>query len=350
MQYARPPFALARARYQDILRSAMHAAAVAPGGSGRGGGVGGRAIVVFTAAVGTVVVLLLLGAGSWAPGREPRAYTGLEGDAAAATKATTTTTTSSSPTCPPPLAAAPAPPPPPAPDAPFDYCSTKLTAPLYGNDYFSWQKTNAEFGGRITALLFNGYVKSSAAVLDFGCGTGSVLKALIENFPGQFKRRACIELNPLAREHAKEWISDLELYEEPHDIKDGGFDFIFSNHAIEHVPCPLKTLMQLRGLLKVGGTIVIAVPYVTDEAGFSERLGHSNEKDNNHHLFAWTPVLMSNLFQVAKIKVVESTVRKYTRGGNSDAAFAAGGAAAFWPVAERENVHPQTFLVGTREN
>ena len=44
-----------------------------------------------------------------------------------------------------------------------------------GADYWAWQSQNVETGGQITALLFDPYTSDKYKVLDFGCGSGTVI-------------------------------------------------------------------------------------------------------------------------------------------------------------------------------
>lgn len=61
------------------------------------------------------------------------------------------------------------------------------------------------------------------------------------------------------------------------------FDFIYSSNALEHVPNVLNFLRAAWGLLKPTGTLLIAVPPITDE-----RLEYLNII-NQYHVNIWTP-------------------------------------------------------------
>ena len=61
------------------------------------------------------------------------------------------------------------------------------------------------------------------------------------------------------------------------------FDFIYSSNTLEHVPDVMGFLRQAWRLLKPTGTMLIAVPPITDD-----RLQYLNVI-NRYHVNIWTP-------------------------------------------------------------
>jgi SAM-dependent methyltransferase len=112
----------------------------------------------------------------------------------------------------------------------------------------------ARLRGRLFEPLRNG---SPAAVLDVGSGRGDLLRML--------QRRGWtvtgLEPSPDAAQVAeglgvKTAVGTLAGAELPQQ----GFDAAIFHHSLEHVTRPAEALGEVRGLLKPGGTIFIAVP------------------------------------------------------------------------------------------
>lgn len=217
-----------------------------------------------------------------------------------------------------------------------------------GEEYFAWQSQNVEMGGQITALLFEPYTSETYKVLDFGCGSGTVVKNL------RASERWCVEVNPMARKFSIANVKSLKkVVASVDDLPDNFFDLIISNHALEHTPCPLLTIRRLLNKLKQGGQVVFTTPSLQDELIYQRSLEHGDQKfdaknDNNHHLYVWSSQQLGNLFQVAGYKIEEAKTKAFSRTSKTDAAWLEGGAKSFWAVAEIENRHPQTIVVATR--
>lgn len=150
-----------------------------------------------------------------------------------------------------------------------------------GSRYFDWQNRNGEVTGKIEARKFKTYVKSTDAVLDFGCGGGQVLRNL------DCARRVGIEINPAARAVALQ--GGMECHESIAGIESNCFDVVISNHALEHVGNPISVLSELRNTLKASGVLVLCVPI--DDWRVQQKYAH---QDINHHLHTWTPQLLGN--------------------------------------------------------
>ncbi len=161
---------------------------------------------------------------------------------------------------------------------------------IYNQEYFDWQRTVGEFGGKANHFKFATHVKPTDIVLDFGCGGGYLLKNL------ECAQRIGVEINPVAAQTAIE--NGVECHPSLDTVQDGLINIAISNHALEHGQRPFDTLRYLRKKLKPNGLLVIVVPCEATTLSF-------DPKDTNQHIYTWNPQLMGNLAQQAGY-IVES--------------------------------------------
>lgn len=155
-----------------------------------------------------------------------------------------------------------------------------------GKVYFRYQNQGDRQRGRINARKFQPYVRPSDRVLDFGCGSGSLLQSL------KCRHRIGVEVNPSARNIAA--AAGLEVHASLDQVLDATVDIAISNHTLEHVLAPIHELQALRSKLMPGGRLVICVPL--DDW---RTQNYFDIDDINHHLYTWTPLLMGNLLSEA---------------------------------------------------
>lgn len=122
---------------------------------------------------------------------------------------------------------------------------------------------------------------AKGSVLDFGCGNAELLGELRERGWEVFG----VELSESGRRQAPAGIvvqPDLAPYE-----REGRrFDVVMMWHVLEHVTDPVDTLKRLRGLMKEGGTLFVAVPnFGAWEAGLGGAWFHL---DPPRHLYQFT--------------------------------------------------------------
>jgi SAM-dependent methyltransferase len=134
--------------------------------------------------------------------------------------------------------------------------------------------------------------------VDFGCGGGFMLERL------NAAERIGIEPNPYARDAAQS--RGLRVVASPRELDDGSADVVVSNHALEHALAPYHELRELHRILKSGGRMILWLP-LDDWRRLEQRW--PSEPDVNHHLYGWTPRLLSNLlteagFTVTSVRVV----------------------------------------------
>lgn len=161
----------------------------------------------------------------------------------------------------------------------------------YSKDYYEWQKKSGELGALIDLWKFEKYIKSTDAVLDFGCGGGYILEGL------KCRKKVGIEVNEFAQKVAKE--RGIQIYSAITKLpKNAKFDAIISHHALEHVSDPAQILKILKTHLKKNGLAVHVVP-INDWRNDKKY----NPEDINKHLYTWTPLLLGNLFVNAGYRV-----------------------------------------------
>jgi SAM-dependent methyltransferase len=163
-----------------------------------------------------------------------------------------------------------------------------------GDAYLSYQRRYAELGGELNRFKFEPYLRPSDAVVDFGCGIGALLERL------DVAQKTGVEVSDEARREAQS--RGLQVVASTSELDDASADVVISNHALEHTISPLDELRELRRVLRAGGTLVLWLPL--DDW----RTQRGPRSDPNHHLYAWTPLLLSNLLDEAGFEVRECRV------------------------------------------
>lgn len=159
----------------------------------------------------------------------------------------------------------------------------------YNEEYFDYQKSIGAFGGKANKFKFEKFIKKESCLVDFGSGGGY----LLSNF--ECKEKIGVEINQIARDRANEL--GVSTVFSPKDIEDSWADVIISNHALEHVSCPLSELQELYKKLKKGGKIIFVTPY--------EKKNRYKAKDVNFHLYTWSEMNLGNLFTLAGFEIIE---------------------------------------------
>jgi SAM-dependent methyltransferase len=154
----------------------------------------------------------------------------------------------------------------------------------YNEEYFSSQIDYGKVDSEIEKDFFQGYIKNTDSIAEFGCGSGLLLSKL------KCQSRVGIEINPAARDYAKgigiRTVGDLE------EIEDESLDVIISFHALEHCVNPYEIVSEIYRKLKPFGKCVCVVPY--------EPLSFEYLKnDPSQHLYIWNQRTLGNLFRLA---------------------------------------------------
>lgn len=158
-------------------------------------------------------------------------------------------------------------------------------------------------GYSIDFQYFRPYLRSSDAVLDFGCGNGGILRLVAKSVA----RADGLEVNSAAAEIARR--QDLKVLSSLTELPlEPTYDVIISNHVLEHVRDVCGTLERLRESLKPAGIIVLKVPIDDARAEYQRQW---TRNDSDHHLQTWSPRLFANLlfesgFEVKECRVITS--------------------------------------------
>jgi SAM-dependent methyltransferase len=142
----------------------------------------------------------------------------------------------------------------------------------------------------LRASVFQDLAGDDLVILDFGCGTGGVLKRL------RAARRIGVEIGEAAADAAR--AEGIDVVRTLQELPDACVDVAISFHAIEHVDDPLEVLREIGRVMKPGGCIRLVVP---NELPLL-RSQRSWSLNGERHLFTWTPLLFGNLAQRAGLK------------------------------------------------
>lgn len=123
----------------------------------------------------------------------------------------------------------------------------------YNKKYFNWQKDIGKFGGLANKFKFEEHIEKDDVVVDFGSGGGYLLGVV------ECRDKLGIEINKVARREASS--NDIRSVSSIDEVDDDYADVIISNHALEHVDCPLEIIKRLKPKLKNEGKIIFVVPH-----------------------------------------------------------------------------------------
>ena len=101
-------------------------------------------------------------------------------------------------------------------------------------------------------------------LLDFGCGTGHLLKRLSPHFEA-----FAYDAAPYARRQCRTNAPDAIVLEEWQSLPAASLDIIVSLHTLEHLPRPLPVVQGLAAKLVPGGDFFFVVP---NPGGLGHRL------------------------------------------------------------------------------
>ena len=105
---------------------------------------------------------------------------------------------------------------------------------------------------------------TTGALLDAGCGTGNLLAAVLRDRPDLRASLTGIDFSPEMLRHAQSKLPQARLHQanldEPLPFADAAFDTITCINVLYAVPCPERTLAELKRVLKPNGTLIVSSP------------------------------------------------------------------------------------------
>jgi SAM-dependent methyltransferase len=164
-----------------------------------------------------------------------------------------------------------------------------------GSGYWAGYSKGADESARLDLEKFADFVHENDVVLDFGCGSGYMLRMLAG------REKIGIEPGLEAADFARSL--GLIVHSSLAEVESESVDVAVSNHVLEHTLRPLDDLQEIRRVLRPGGRLVLVVPI---DDWRNQRV--PSEGDVNHHLYTWTPLLLGNLLTEAGFRVQESRI------------------------------------------
>jgi SAM-dependent methyltransferase len=96
-------------------------------------------------------------------------------------------------------------------------------------------------------------IGQGSSICDVGCGGGELLASLRDH-----GFRDLVGIDPFVEQtHERDGIRIVKTTAEDFS---GQFDLVMVMHAFEHMPDPRRAMAALRGLVKLGGTLLISIP------------------------------------------------------------------------------------------
>jgi SAM-dependent methyltransferase len=180
----------------------------------------------------------------------------------------------------------------------------------YSESALEWRRLGAiDKANNLQALLND---RPVSAVLDVGCGTGSVLSELIRRNIG--REHVGVDVSdPHAHRDGSADGLDLRRYDgHALPFADDSFDLVYASHVVEHVPDPRGFLRELD---RVSSKFVyVEVPC---EATLLSRPSAIQTALRIGHINAYTPDYFMVLLQTAGLNVVDFQVFDHSIGVHS---------------------------------
>ena len=158
-----------------------------------------------------------------------------------------------------------------------------------------FEKAGASFETIFRRLEFNGVIQYTGGTgVDIGCGLNKIHSSAIGvdmrlgNKDFGYAYGANIRYRPEKPYLELPWFADESL------------DFVFSSHCLEHIIDPVKSVKEMRRVLKKGGYLVIILP----DDRYYPRIGEKGA--NPDHKMDYRPErLVSFVRQAGKFEVIQ---------------------------------------------
>lgn len=134
---------------------------------------------------------------------------------------------------------------------------------------------------RLRAEKFQPLVDSRDTVLELGAGQGWNLATL------SCARKIATDLENHLPAELREAV---EFLESASPVPNDSVDVVICHHVLEHVANPPSMLAEARRILKLGGKLLLHVPYEKEK-----RYQSYDPNEPNHHLYSWNVQTLGNL-------------------------------------------------------
>lgn len=151
-------------------------------------------------------------------------------------------------------------------------------------------------------FLKNNLISAGVSVLDYGCGTGYVVKSLRE----EGINAAGLERSAGARQFAREQ-RQVDLLASIDEVRDDSVGLVTMIEVIEHLPDPMIALLDIKQKLQPGGVVFITTP---NRNGFRARRegGYWREATKKFHVVLFDPGSLKTILQTAGFAAVQKVI------------------------------------------
>ena len=181
---------------------------------------------------------------------------------------------------------------------------------IYGEEYFS-EKTKPPLISRLASPLIDFFYylrirkiknlfkkNSNPKILDYGCGAGKLVEALIK------KGINAIGFEPSKGARNIAHRKNLPVYDKINSPA-GGYDLIMFWHSLEHMEAPLEVLNSIKNNLAINGKLLIAVP---NADSFEARIFKENWFHYSYpfHLIQFTQESLEIMFSKSGFEIINT--------------------------------------------
>lgn len=129
-------------------------------------------------------------------------------------------------------------------------------------------------------------IKDGSKVLDIGCGTGEAILMLSSSLPNSLLCGVDLSKGMIAKAKAKTHDNKRILFQAAESnflpFKSDQFDFIFTTNSFHHYNEPVNSLLEMKRILKIGGSLFLLDVCSTKSLGIKIWDIYQRLKDKGH--------------------------------------------------------------------